>query len=602
MYRVSGWLGAGALTAGVSAAVLAGAGAAHADAGDVSATTASPQRGESAAAPGVDSQQRGSAGQGESTTAHKRVDRRVEPPSRSGAGTVATEVEPELADEATKTPDVSPATQGANTQAAPAAEGGRKRAVRPLPITSAAAADGARSAADTEAVTRGEIADVAADSAVGKVAVPVAQGGRKPAVRPVSIASAVLDDGTGAAAVAKPKIRVNFQPLVRAIGSAFYNLIGAVVRAVDGPPLVPRSLRDSIQVGSSTLVISPGNEVPADWYFPTHGQPAGLIYLQHGILASSPMYSYTAALLAERTNSVVVATSITSNQFAAGGLWLGGDKLHEAVAQLFLDEDRTALNASMATANLKAGGQLIALPTQFALVGHSLGGGFAPGVAGHYAEGLVARRVSGEAANHLVGVVLLDGVPVSPILPNAMGRLKTLEGSNGGAPADYIPVYEIGAPRNFLNSTSAVNEELAVARPGKFNGVVIKGGVHMDGMLGGNPLIQNMAYLIAGIPKRQNPTAVQHLMAGWINDMFAGRIDPISGRCLVGDGCAGVYGDAGETVVVPGDHGEASAVVIDSGPLPATGLVRTDRFQPLEAASILTPQPATWSIQPGRAV
>lgn len=201
-------------------------------------------------------------------------------------------------------------------------------------------------------------------------------------------------------------------PLVRAVGSAVFNAIGGLIQAADGPPVVPPGLRDSVRVSSSTLVVSPGNEVPADWYFPTQGEPQRMIYLQHGFLASGPMYSYTASYLAERTNSVVVVTTVTSNPYAEDGMWLGGDNMHKAVAQLFLDPDREALNASMSTATLKAGQETFAVPQRFVLVGHSLGGGFAPGVAGYYAEGLVARRADGQdAPNELAGVILLDGVP-----------------------------------------------------------------------------------------------------------------------------------------------------------------------------------------------
>ncbi|PRC46967.1 hypothetical protein C6A85_87375, partial [Mycobacterium sp. ITM-2017-0098] len=101
----------------------------------------------------------------------------------------------------------------------------------------------------------------------------------------------------------------DYPPLIRAVGSAVFNLIGALVQIVDGPPAVPRELRDSVRVSSSTLKLAAGTEVPADWYIPAGGQPERLIYLQHGILASGPMYSHTAAYLAERTNSVVVATT-----------------------------------------------------------------------------------------------------------------------------------------------------------------------------------------------------------------------------------------------------------------------------------------------------
>lgn len=357
-----------------------------------------------------------------------------------------------------------------------------------------------------------------------------------------------------------------YPPLVKVVGSAVFNAIGGLMQTVDGPPAVPSALRDSVAVSSSTLVVSPGHEVAADWYFPTQGEPQRLIYLQHGFIATGPMYSYTASYLAERTNSVVVVTTVTSNPFADGGMWLGGDNMHRAVAQLFLDPDRAALNAGMTTASLKAGHEIATVPKQFVLVGHSLGGGFAPGVAGYYAEGLVARRADGQdAPNDLAGVVLLDGVPPSGSLPNAMDRLQQLE--NSGDPADYVPVYELGAPWNLFNSVSTVNDDLSVARPGQFIGVVVDGGVHMDSMLGGNPLIQGAAYLVAGIPQPQNPEAVQWLMAGWINDMFDGNIDPATGRCLTD--CDGTYGSAGQTVDIDGDRGDATAVVIDSGSRPA---------------------------------
>jgi hypothetical protein len=78
---------------------------------------------------------------------------------------------------------------------------------------------------------------------------------------------------------------------------------------------------------------------------------------------------------------------------------------------------------------------------------------------------------------------------------------------------------------------------------------------------------------------------VQLLMAGWVNDMFSGAIDPTTGRCL-GPDCQGTYGDPGDTIYIPTDEGEASAVVIDSGPLPAPAFVSTDQFIPLAAQSI----------------
>jgi hypothetical protein len=81
---------------------------------------------------------------------------------------------------------------------------------------------------------------------------------------------------------------------------------------------------------------------------------------------------------------------------------------------------------------------------------------------------------------------------------------------------------------------------------------------------------------------------VQLLMAGWINDMFDGSIDPTTGRC-VADDCSGQYGSPGATIVIPTDQGEASMVVIDSGALPADSRLRSHPFRSVAASSIVWP-------------
>lgn len=165
--------------------------------------------------------------------------------------------------------------------------------------------------------------------------------------------------------------------------------------------------------------------------------------------------------------------------------------------------------------------------------------------------------------------MIYDAVPMGSIIPDAMDRLDALE-TNGTAdpsdddPNDYIPIYEIGAPLNFLNVFSDVNGQLTEARPGQFTGVVLEDGVHMDPMQGGNPLIQATAYLIAGFPQPQNPLAVRELSAGWINDMFDENIDPATGACKTGIDCAGQYGDGDDSFTITTARGDAVAVLIGS--------------------------------------
>ena len=536
MARVSVWLGAGVLSAGVSAAVIAGAGAANADSDGGSDT--------------------GAASTTTSSGTHGRL--RAESPQRH---TVRSNGEARRdARRASRSDDAAtdPKTTDPKTTTDTGRKLGRRHAGVPLTTD---ATDAPAATPTTESRVVGDAAVASKKS--GKSLEPgELLGPFQPDFQTHSTGSSVQRSSTSSAPWCR---RPTARPSCRA------------------------PLRDSVQVSTSKLELAPGTDVPADWYVPTTGQPERLIYLQHGYLASSPMYSYTAAYLAERTNSIVVATTLTSNPYAVNGMWLGGDNMHKAVAQLLLDENRTALNASLAAATHKIGHSTLTVPIDFVLVGHSLGGGFAPGVAGHYAEGLVARREAGEdGTNHLAGAVLLDGVPFAPITPNAMDRLNKLEQSSNGDPADYVPIYELGAPLNFLNAPSHVNEELTAARPGKFNGVVVNGGVHMDGMLGGNPIIQFSAYLVAGFPEPQNPPAVQLLMAGWVNDMFDHAIDPTTGRCLGGE-CAGQYGNPGDTIIIATDKGDASAVVIDSGALPAAEQQREQRFQPLTASSVVLP-------------
>ena len=351
-----------------------------------------------------------------------------------------------------------------------------------------------------------------------------------------------------APALAPGTARSLLRSLIDAAGTAVFNAYNAVFAVVAGPPVLPPG--STVTVDVSTLQYDNGYTAPADWYFPAGSNPQGLIYLQHGFLASAPLYSYTAATLAQDTDSIVVAPTITSNFFAANGAWLGGAPMEAAAADLFVG-DRAALTASASA----AAGHPVTLPQRVVLVGHSLGGGFVVATA--------ADMVHDGAAGNLAGVVLFDGVSFQPGLLQT--ELDTLPAST--------PVLLIASPPYAWNLWGQMGTALVTARPGQFVGVQLVGGRHIDSMQGGNPLIQLGAYLIAGFSRPRNIDAVKILASGWINDMFAGTHD-------------GIYASPGQTLQIPTDAGTATAISL---PAPPTPLSPVDTLEQTLFTTLLEP-------------
>lgn len=330
-----------------------------------------------------------------------------------------------------------------------------------------------------------------------------------------------------AAAVRTPATEQRSVPLVNIVGSLVFNVVGAALQVFSGPPVLPPG--SNVTVRSSTLDMPGTNQtVRADWYFPEDPDSAtGVIYLQHGFMATGPMYSYTAAYLAEETNSIVVVPTLSSNLFDPSGEWIGGEPMQQSVADLFAG-DRAELTASASA----AAGHPVALPSTFVLVGHSLGGMLVTGAAG--------RMVDNGAVDDLAGVVLLDAVDTHNDMPEA------LDGLSG---ANYRPVLLISSERYVWNRNGTVGDELQAARPGQFNGVMLVGGRHIDGLQGANPILQFAEYLVAGFSQPQNVDAVKTISAGWINDMYDGTD-------------TGVYGDPQQSIEIPTPSGTATAVVL----------------------------------------
>jgi pimeloyl-ACP methyl ester carboxylesterase len=345
-----------------------------------------------------------------------------------------------------------------------------------------------------------------------------------------------------AVAVASPQIDV--PPVISAIGTAVFGLISLAESVIEGPPkALPGS---GVTVKRSTLKIG-DQEVPADWYFPdtydpdSATPPQRIIYLQHGFLARGVFYDYTASYLAKETNSVVVAPTLTSNIFATDGMWLGGDQMHRAVADLFLDDNPALLDSAQA-----AGYGQDQLPGQVVLVGHSLGGGLVIDTARYMKQ----NGTSGK----LAGVVMLDGVSFTDPVP----ILKDLDG---------IPVYNLSSTPNPWNLFGAMDYALAQTRGGQPTGAQLLGSWHSDAMVGGNPLIQLGAYLLTGYGGPANVEGSQILAAGWINDLFAGTTD------------SGFYGSPGSTITIPTPAGPAIGLIQPTpGPITSVGREVTAAF------------------------
>ena len=269
--------------------------------------------------------------------------------------------------------------------------------------------------------------------------------------------------------------------LINVIGTLIFNLYSFATRVLGGPPVVPPG--STVTVRQSTLQIDCGDgyDVPADWYIPATANepPTRLIYLQHGFLASGPWYSYTAATLAEQTNSIVVAPSLTSNFFACDACWLGAPPMHQAVADLFHER------ATRPSPTAQAAGYTGPLPGPVVLVGHSLGGGLVAGTAGYMVDNGTDRQAA----------------PASSC-STASGWTTRWPHRVGQGP-DAIPIYQLAAPSYFWNQFGVGSDALLQARPDRFVGVVLAGGSHVDAMQGGNPLIQFAQQLVAGFSRRR---------------------------------------------------------------------------------------------------
>lgn len=546
MEHLSVWLGAGVVTAGVSAALLAGAGVASAD------TDAGSDGGGASA-----SDSSNSAADKPDSPKPKKDEPKTSPASSqpNASESPKDETKDETKDGVKDDAEAVEETEDAEKAAAQPTDEPTGKLTAPRkkspPTVEAEVEVAAKAESDPEPTETSEpVEDVepvkdaepAAESARVEVTAPAAAAAPKASL--ASARSALAPAVTPAAPSLLGFVGSVIGAVVVNAGSIAVSVLQAVEALAAGPPVLPPG--STVTVRDSWIELGNGQRIAANWYYPEGDTPPErMVLLQHGLLALGPMYSFTAANIAERTGSIVVTPSIPSNLFLGDGYWLGGTGMASEIADLFTG-DRTALTRSAIDAGYATRYGLDAaeavLPRKFALMGHSLGGNLVPAAAGFL-------TLNGGAAD-LVGVITLDGVPFQGTVPTAMQRLADYETATGR----YIPIREIGAPWNLYNSISTINEDLTAARPDHFNGVVLTDGVHMDSMRGGNPIIQFAAYVAAGFPQPRNPPAVEALAVRWLDEWFGGN--PFVGDNLV----------PGSTFAVPTPDGTAEATVIGDPP------------------------------------
>jgi hypothetical protein len=264
----------------------------------------------------------------------------------------------------------------------------------------------------------------------------------------------------------------------------------------------------------------------ADWWFPDD-DPVGLVWLQHGFTRRPAHLAGLAAVLADTAAVVVVAPALSSRFMSRSGFWINGDAMHDAIARL-VSGDRRSLQASATAA---AGHGKVTLPEPFVLAGHSAGGNLAASVAGRTTE---IEVDGGLAVDALKGVVMLDGVDHRGAIGVALDRLV--------GPHDR-PVWTIAAADSMCNAGGRGTTLLQARRPGRFVGVRLTGGTHLDaeGTDSGGA-----ARVMCGTPRAENIDALRALAADWISHLLGERPD----RAHLAGAKAGTTSNVGRATAV----------------------------------------------------
>ena len=294
-----------------------------------------------------------------------------------------------------------------------------------------------------------------------------------------------------------------------------------------GCPAAPRPAHPgAVVVGHAGLEVPcgpGGTRLSTDWYLPGSGsrRPTGIAWVQHGFFQTRRNIAGLAGYIAAHAGAIVVAPTMSSNPFAAGGCWINGAPMQRAVAELFAE--RSALQRS---ADAAKGGH-VSLPRAFVLSGHSAGGNLATAAAGD-------TTLPGGAIAELRAVVLYDAVDSGGAMEEALNRLTGDEDR---------PVLDITSPPSACNALGRGSRALVSARPGRFVGVQLVGGTHLDAE---GPDSGPLARAVCGRPTQANVRALRSIASDWITN------------ALTGSSMGIVDGTAGDEIPVDG----ATAIVL----------------------------------------
>lgn len=273
----------------------------------------------------------------------------------------------------------------------------------------------------------------------------------------------------------------------------------------------PASAESALKVSNNTSIRCAFGtySTPTDWYLPATSTPRGLVWLQHGFSENKGHWAYYAPKLAAAGYAVFATTLPTADIFGCTLENVGNNRPYlNNIASMFdsAASGSGALVTSYNDAARRAGRPGLAMPSNWAFVGHSAGGETVTYVADRL------RSNHPAAFSRLRGLVLED--PVNSFIGTNLA--DALTGLNGTS----LPIRTLASPAGSCNNNQAgVNLVVQKLTTRPFHGALVRTGTHVDVFgAGAGPLLT----ATCGTPQVTNINAVQTLTTAWLADELAG--------------------------------------------------------------------------------